>query len=430
MIKRQKLKQAVDAIAAREPAIGYALNEMLAMGVIDALPPHAFEENRDQFSFLFDRQKIHVNKYLYFQDDTVPIEQRLLVKYGELAGKQELREKSAALGYAETARRIRAAGLRLLVDYEVGYALERLGEKDADPAASGPADPGPIASRLAALRSEPGALPGEPDSAEPPALFHGTVGGQRPALFLRFPFSRDGLMQVAELDLEFFHVRFLLNVLMRGLDHNLFACLVDRRIAGLVYITFQERFFSRILEIKYMATVTGKAADAALPQAAPIRGIGTFLVAGVWLHWKADALRATELVLDAEIGARRFYDSLGFQRRGLSDFVLKQPRGYLLRQILIMANQTETLREQAAENIASLIVSQLKALKQRAGGEKRKAERKVTLEVIRESLKPVSRPLFRRAALTALARWKKRIPEHDELLQCARQPGGQGAGNP
>jgi len=55
MIKRENIKQAIDAISERDPEIGYSLNEMLGTGQID-VPLQG-----DELHFLFDRQKVPIN---------------------------------------------------------------------------------------------------------------------------------------------------------------------------------------------------------------------------------------------------------------------------------------------------------------------------------------------------------------------------------
>ncbi|GAI98462.1 unnamed protein product, partial [marine sediment metagenome] len=57
MIKRENIKQAIDAISERDPEIGYSLNEMLGTGQID-VPLQG-----DDLHFLFDRQKVPINKF-------------------------------------------------------------------------------------------------------------------------------------------------------------------------------------------------------------------------------------------------------------------------------------------------------------------------------------------------------------------------------
>ena len=120
MLKRENIKQAIDAISKRAPEIGYSLNEMLGMGQID-VPTQG-----DELYFLFDKQKVQINKFLYFDEGTVPIEQGLLIKYGEMTKKQELQNKDHPPNYMQAAMEIEKAGLRLMVTYEIDYAIARL----------------------------------------------------------------------------------------------------------------------------------------------------------------------------------------------------------------------------------------------------------------------------------------------------------------
>ena len=115
MIKRENIKQAIDAISQRDPEIGYSLNEMLGTGKID-IPSHLdVSAQGDDFHFLFDKEKVSINKFLYFNEGTVPIEQGLLIKYGEMTKKQELLNRADSLDYKHVAIEIRKAGLKLMV---------------------------------------------------------------------------------------------------------------------------------------------------------------------------------------------------------------------------------------------------------------------------------------------------------------------------
>ena len=114
-------------------------------------------------------------------------------------------------------------------------------------------------------------------------IFSGAVEDGRQALFIPFPFCQDALMQVADINLEFFHVRFLLACLMRGEAPHLFACAVDGRIVGMLFLALKTALFYSGLEIKYIATLRGRRSDDEEP---PPRGVGRFLVAGTWLLWK------------------------------------------------------------------------------------------------------------------------------------------------
>ena len=93
MIKKEHIKQAIEQIARRSPEIGYSLDEMLGMGVIDSPSEPAGPADTENFHFLFDGEKVLVNRVLFFNEGTVPIEQGLLIKYGELVKKQELQDK-------------------------------------------------------------------------------------------------------------------------------------------------------------------------------------------------------------------------------------------------------------------------------------------------------------------------------------------------
>jgi len=128
MIKREIIKQAIDAVSRRAPDIGYSLDEMLGVGLIDAPPKSDMTVDGDEFWFLFENQRVPVTKYVYIHEATVPIEQSLLIKYGEILKKQELEDEGNHLDYRVVAREIRSAGLRFMVTHEIDYALARLRE--------------------------------------------------------------------------------------------------------------------------------------------------------------------------------------------------------------------------------------------------------------------------------------------------------------
>jgi hypothetical protein len=405
MIRREHIKQAVDAISRRDPEIGYSLDEMLGMGLIDA----AQETAGETLHFFFEGQKVLVNRVLFFQEGTAPIEQGLLIKYGELVRRQEIQERGAALDYASVLREIHDAGLRLAVTHEIDYAMSRL--KDDAGAHRG------VVALLDRIRGEDGSLP---EDAPPTSgcYYEGRMEAGTPAFFTPFTYSMNALMQVADMNLEFFHVRFILHCLVRGAGRNLLACVVRQKILGLVFLALREGLLRRDLEIKYIATLRSKTPDFPLP-----KGIGTFLVAGVWLLLKNEMDRFSELVLDAEAGARRFYDALGFESRGFSAFVLKRPRPALFLAILGMALRSSELHERAVKAIAGLIERQVKELRKRPAGERANSRRQTSLACIRESLSRLSRTEFRTAALKALLKYRKEIPEAEALLRSADETG-------
>ena len=333
---------------------------------------------------------------------------------------------------------IQKAGLRLMVTHEIDYALTRLRKRSETlETNTGPTDYGHtgmesiktetgLISFLKKIKKNGLTLEIDPEEKGPSVSYRGVVDDDTPAHFICFPFCMDSLMQVADMNLEFFHVRFLLNCLSRGMEKNLFVCLMGGKILGLVYLTLKERTFYKGLEIKYIATLRGKTGDPTEPTFQIPRGVGAFLVAGVWMLWKTRPGNINELSLDSEIGARRFYEAVGFESRGLSGYVLKTPKGYLLKAILIMANNCKELRKSVIEEIGTVIGRQTKLLRKRAKNEKELAARSVVIASIKECLKSGAHPEFVRAAISMLSKYKKKIPESEELIRFASE---QGAGN-
>lgn len=253
-------------------------------------------------------------------------------------------------------------------------------------------------------------------------------------MFVCFPFCMESLMQVADLNLEFFHLRFVLSCLVRGVERNLLACVVQNRLMGLVYLALKEQFLRRELEIKYIATQRRRGQDPASSSPGS-KGVGTFLVAGVWMLVNNEMARPPDIVLDSEIGARGFYESAGFEMRGFSGFVLRRPKPSLLRALLSIARNHPDLRRRAVDEMASMIKSHVKGLRRKPATEKEVSERKVVISCIQECLVPESRPEFMDAALQALLRYRRKILESEELIQYASEKGsnpvrthGQAAG--
>jgi hypothetical protein len=220
MIKKEHIKQAIDQIAGRSPEIGYSLDEMLGMGIIDSPSDPAGPEDTENFHFLFDGEKVLVNRVLLFNEGTVPIEQGLLLKYGELLRKQELQEKGPAFSYREASQKIHEAGLRLVVTHEIDYAIARIQKQTSSQT---------LISRLETIKKGGGA-------DEPMVFYRGIVDASTPASLARFEISMDSLMQVADINMEFFHVRFILNCLIRGVENNLIACMVNGSVMGLLFL--------------------------------------------------------------------------------------------------------------------------------------------------------------------------------------------------
>ena len=228
---------------------------------------------------------------------------------------------------------------------------------------------------------------------------------------------------VADINLEFFQVRLLLDFLIRGTASNLFACVVDNKIEGLVYLAFKERYFYKALEIRYIATVRGAAADRSVYRPRVLKGVGTFLVAGVWLLWKSEPKGVSDLLLDSEIGARRFYDGIGFRPRGFSGYRLEAPQGHLVKTLLDMANRCSMLNETALEAVKSIIKDQVKTLCRRAAGEKKTAARNRALDAVKMCLSSDARAEFAYLAVGELIRNREKIMDYPNLLRFVREYG-------
>ena len=401
MIKKEHIKQAIDQIEKRSPEIAYSLDEMLGMGVIDSPSEPADPADTENFHFLFDGEKVLVNRVLFFNEGTVPIEQGLLIKYGELVRKQELQDRGGIPTFREAYGEIHRAGLRLVVIHEIDYAIARIRNQALSET---------LIARLETIKQGGAA-------SEPMVFYEGIVDVGTPAKLARFEISMDSLMQVADINMEFFHVRFILNCLIRGVENNLIACMVNGSVEGLLFLAIKEKFLAKDLEIKYIATLRGKTWESEIQAAKPLKGVGTFLVAGVWLLWKNELTTLREVVLDAELGARNFYESVGFHSRGISSFVLGPPRGYLLRSILSMGNGCRNLKQHAITEIQKHIRRQVKSLKKKPKDEKALSERKAVIAAVKECLKKDARPEFTEAAVQSLLKFQSRIPESKEMME-------------
>lgn len=415
MIKLEHIKQAIDAISARDPNIGYSLDEMLGMGLID-IPSGDETREKDHFFFLFDGEKVLVNRVLFFNEGIVPIEQGLLIKYGELAKKQELRDKWDGRVFRDAFEEIHRSGLRTAVLHEIDYAIARLRKKAAQGSSESHPD---LVAFLEQVKAGGGSL--EVDDHHAMAFYRGVVDTSTAAYFMRFPITLDSLMQVADINMEFFHVRFILNCLIRGVENNLLACVSGGNVLGLIFLSLKERAFRKDLEIKYLATLGGKAGDAERPGFRAPKGVGTFLVAGVWLLWKTRMSHLKELVLDSELGARQFYESVGFSARSVAAYFLRVPRGYLLRAILSMTHHCRDLEKDTIEEIQRAIRKQIKSLRKMRGGEKAESERRAGVEAVLECLKPEAKREFGEAACRDLMKYGKKIPEFQEMIRFAME---------
>jgi len=415
VIKREHIKQAIDAIAERSSEIGRALDELLGVGRIGTpLRPQDTDTDTD-FHFLFDQEKVRVKKFIFINEGTAPIERGLLIKYGELLHKRKLIEERRERDFLRAAREVRVAGLRLMVGYEIDRAIERM-RKGRDAAAPGGA--AECIAALTGLKSESPAQ-GIPTSAlDDRVIFSAAVEDGRQALFIFFPFCLEALMQVADINLEFFHVRFLLACLLRGLEQRLFACAVGGRIVGMLFLGLKIALFYSGLEIKYIATLRGRHSDDEEP---PPRGVGRFLVGGTWLLWKTAYRRAREIVLDSEIGARRFYEHHGFVSKGPHRYVLSNPSPDLLRTILMMAENRPGLPPRVTVEIGRLVMKRIKLLRRRRRDDRERALHLQVEAMAQTALSSRTYPAIATAATRGLLRCRRSLSDLEHLLAVASQ---------
>ena len=438
MIKRENLKHAIDAIARREPQIGYALDRLLGTGQIDVPSGSDAQIENAGPCFLFEDQTLHINKFSYFHEGTAPLEQGLLIKYGELIEKQALLSKGdGTVDFRKAARQVRDAGLKFMVTYEINRAIDRL-ENDGrarknhreSSSQEGSLDfSSDRVTFLENIKSNHQSLSQPPRSMASDVLYQGIVGTDTSAVLMHFPYNMETLMQVADINLEFFSVRFVLNCLVENRDKHLFACIVNQKIVGLLFLDFKRALFYRGLEIKYIATLGGLA-PGTIPVGYPlIRGIGTFIIAGVWLLWKSELGDYNEVFLSSEIISGRFYENIGFYPRRSFEYVLKEPSGQLLKSILMTANHCPRLEANVPKEIARLIQKQTKALQKPARKEKDKKERILRLSIIEDCLHPRTHPVIARAVLEMLHKYRNKIPESEKLIKLWAQHHG-GIGKP
>jgi hypothetical protein len=441
MIKKEHIRQAIEAISRRDPEVGYTLDEMLSTGRIGLVRPRPDIRPGGDFQFLFDGRPVTIRRIVFFNAGTAPIEERLLIKYGEMARKQQLGKQSAGVNFREAAQDIRASGIRFMVRHEIDRVIARLERRmrkpdpglDIPAAGTGKMDsPSEEADPCRQLIREfemlkindhdlGTYLPPVNCNSGADLCFQGAVNGETSAFFVRFPFCMDTLMKVADLNLEFFHVRFLLSCLSDGFRDHLFACVVDNRIEGMAYLRFKKSYFYRVAEIRYIATLRGRSNMGTDLPVRVVKGVGTHLLAGVWMVWKTRYRAEKDLLLDSEVGARSFYEAVGFQSRGFSEFVLKRPQGKLAKAILDMAARCPDLTGGVLDDIMGIVKAQLRILCKRGDRPQVKMKRQLALEAIGAVFKPGAHTTLAESAMRELIRYQKRIPESAELFRLAQE---------
>ncbi len=418
MIRIQDLAYAVENISRQDPEIGYALSELLAAGRI-RISVDAVSLGIDP-CFLFEDERVFVRKVSYFNHGIAPLEERLVLKYGETAAKHGIAETPANRDYFAAVTHIHMAGITCLVNFELTSAISRL-QKEIRAAGSRTDLENILKVRLETLQQMLQAPPAS-RSMEiflKDRLYSIEMQKSVDCHFVPFPFSSTALAQLAQLNLEFFHLRFVLDLFITGTFHRLFAAVSQGKITGMMYLKEKNRLFYTGLEIHYVATVNGLPLDEQTLYYPRIRGTGTFLMAGTWLLWKSRFFRASEIVLDAEIGAEQFYEAIGFDFRPPYGYLLKQPKDKLLLYIVGMAMNCETLPDRLQAAVVKCIKQQVTSLKKNTPADDPK--RKVAILAISSCNQGNKNKTLSAMVQDLVSRASRRIPEARMLLQVLAQ---------
>lgn len=425
MLTRENIKQAIDVIGRREPEIAYTLNAMLGKGRIDVLPRSDARQEKQPF-FFFGGKRAYVNKFQLFSSGTPPLEQALLIHYGEMVQQRTLVHEDPGAPPVQHASKIHTAGLAFMLDYELDLAAEKLEQQiflvnQKDTRSNDETLVNVLhqrLSRIKGLKKDTGQIEYSPET--PWILYQGVVNADTRAYFMRFLFSRQSLIQAAGLNFEFFHIRFLLNCLISGLDYLLFSCIAKQELQGLVFLEIQRKLFYRGFEVKYIATRGGSTPQNGV---LPVKGTGTFLMAGVWIIWKSRYPEVKEIFLESEIEAEHFYTTLGFYRRGMCRYVLKVPQERLLTAIVAMTAFSKKKHASIVSSLCRRIPGQIRILKRK---DNQRKQRDRALEFIKIALHPSSSDLLARTALVLIRKNRRSIPEGEALITLARAFGRNG----
>ncbi len=420
MIDREQLAEAVAVIAARDPEAGIPLRELLAAGRLAAVP------GAEVATFRMDDETVTVRRHQFIHQGLPALVERLTLAFGAWRARQGEAEGTEGFQKDRSRRLSRRAGLEFMLDFSLAQA-EDTGRRQME---EHPAD-GERAAALTLLEDLHGEFPGDALPWNPShhdVFFKGVVDVDTAALFCRFPFTRDGLLQVADRNLEFFNLHFVLDHLLRGQHRNLFCCVVHGRLVGMMTIGPVTEHGRRELEVKWLATSRGGPTGAPERGEWVHRGAGALLLAGAWLLWKIYEPRLSGLIVESEPAAVNFYESLGFDHAKPHVFHLDDPRGHFLRNIVAMANRVDELPIEVQRDISFMVRRQAKALiaaevsnpyPQPDTETRRLAGAFFFEECFRASR---SRPWAGEATAMLVER-AQRLPWGEELLRCAHEYG-------
>jgi acetoin utilization deacetylase AcuC-like enzyme len=431
MIKLEHIKQAIDSIALHDPEAGYVLDEMLGAGRIDIPSPDQAVTPNGDFIFLVEDRQVTVKRFLFFNEGTVPIERGLLIKYGEMMAKSTFHDQGLNLNFREAAKKTRAAGLKFMVRHEIDRAMLRLQKSREDLSKKKERSHQPSAEAGSGLMAFLEKLKSDGESGDEPETalkkdfsnsirYQSLLRGNIPVSFTRFPFTLNTLIQIADINLEFFHVRFLLKCLAQGQRSNLFASIAAQSVTGMLFLDFKNQLFQKRIEVVYVATVMGRGEAPDSPETVAIKGAGSVLMAGAWVLWKTRYPEYREIFLDSEVAARDFYDRMGFRSRGLSEFVMGPPEPYLLKHIIRMLADGGPLAVKVSKEIKNLITRYTKVLAGKSRLPEKERYRRTAYDLIYECLRTGGGHNFTDTAVRALQRYQGKTAAVDELMKVVR----------
>ncbi len=415
MITTDLLHRAVSAVSSRDPEIGYGLTELLRTGSI------SISENRDDkdLFFFFEGEKVAVNGSSIFNHGTEPVEERLVIKYGELVEKYKIQTRGAHADYLSEVKKVQQAGIETLVNYELDRAVADVKKSSSSFAKkTGPKFVESVLEILTGLKPSP---ENKIRAEKEDALYMAGISPNSQTRFIQFPFSYASIKQAAEIRLEYFHVRFLLNLFISGMSDMLYASVTDDKITGLILLNKKQRHMISSLEVKYISTVNSVRVSPETAAYPRIKGTGTFLIAGTWLLWKQRWPDAHEIYLNAESGAADFYRSVGFSYRHPYGYSLKTPEGKLLLYITVMAMNLSSMSGNLERAMEKRVLNQIRYLRKNHNTDDPK--RKAAVLVVSSCIGPGKNTLLREMAQNLLQKYSDKIPESTMLQEGLKEEG-------
>ncbi|WP_372681962.1 histone deacetylase [Desulfosarcina sp.] len=392
MIKREHLGMAIEAVYAVDRESGYGLRELFDAARI-SIPTADDRRARDSggrgFYYYFEGERVDIPKTDFVAEGIATLEQSLVLKLGELREKQIRAARWVSGNVRQLAGDIRRAGAEAVVDYE----LRRL------------------AMRPEGL-DEPLRMP---DPKSPGQHFSGHLSGGQAVRFMPLPLVRAALLQVAGPRFEFFNVRFILRGWSDGTLPWIYACISRQQVLGLVKLQLHRQAVNTRIEVRYIARRMPQHLDTETPP----KGVGTFLLAGVWMLWHTCYPQVRHIFLDGEVGARKFYLDCGFREQRSCRYVLETPGGYLLTAIADMADDSRPPTGSLRPGLESLIGASIKRMQRGSRGRSRES----ALRFINRCLMARHQPYPATTALARLLKYQHRIPEATALIDVATRTG-------